>query len=108
MEQEAGSERQEAGGGEQGQEAGGGKQGQEAGGRKQEVAAPKKRQRRAPRKRSPGPMELVRVRFVGERGMLAGRAVWQGEVHEVRYFEYLAARETGGDVYELIEGEDAS
>jgi hypothetical protein len=50
-----------------------------------------------------GPMDVVRVRFNGELGMLAGRMVYRGEIHEVRYFQYLAARETGGEAYELVE-----
>jgi demethoxyubiquinone hydroxylase (CLK1/Coq7/Cat5 family) len=47
--------------------------------------------------------DLVRVRFSGEMGLLAGKAVYNGEVHRVRYWQYLRARETGGEAYQLVE-----
>jgi len=47
--------------------------------------------------------DRVRVRFRGEHGMLAGQAVFMGEVHEVMWYQYLEARKTGGDLYELVE-----
>jgi hypothetical protein len=49
------------------------------------------------------PMDPVKVRFTGEFGILAGKAVHQGEVHTVRYWQYLAARETGGEAYQLVD-----
>jgi hypothetical protein len=47
--------------------------------------------------------DLVKVRFTGELGILAGKAVYRNEVHQVRYWQYLEARETGGEAYELVE-----
>lgn len=47
--------------------------------------------------------DVVTVRFTGEFGLLAGRAVAHGEVHQVRYWQYLQAQETGGDAYVLVE-----
>lgn len=67
------------------------------------VEEPKEKKKRAKepkRKRS----DLVRVRFTGEMGLLAGKAVYNGEVHQVRYWQYLQARETGGEAYQLVEG----
>lgn len=49
------------------------------------------------------PLDWVKVRFSGELGILAGRAVHGGEVHRVRYWQYLRARETGGEAYQLVE-----
>jgi hypothetical protein len=52
---------------------------------------------------APDPLDWVKVRFTGEMGLLAGRAVYGGEVHRVRYWQYLRARETGGEAYQLVE-----
>jgi hypothetical protein len=52
---------------------------------------------------APDPLDWVKVRFSGEMGILAGRAVHGGEVHRVRYWQYLQARRTGGEAYRLVE-----
>lgn len=49
------------------------------------------------------PLEVVQVRFTGEMGILGGRVVHHGEVHAVRYWQYLQARQTGGEAYRLVE-----
>jgi hypothetical protein len=42
------------------------------------------------------------VRVMAEMGILAGKAVWRGELHRVRYWQYLEARKTGGEGYLLV------
>ncbi len=46
--------------------------------------------------------DLVRVRVLCEQGLLAGNAVWRGEVHEVRYWQYLLAVSEHEAGYELV------
>lgn len=65
----------------------------------EEPKGKKKRAKEPKRNRS----DLVRVRFGGEMGLLAGKAVYNGEVHQVRYWQYLKALETGGEAYQLVE-----
>jgi len=45
----------------------------------------------------------VRVRVNAEHGMLAGRAVFFGEVHTVMYYQYVDTLETGDGAYELLD-----
>ena len=45
----------------------------------------------------------VRVRVLAEQGLLAGKAVWRGEVHRVVYWQYLQAHGANPDGYELVE-----
>ena len=64
-------------------------------------AEPKKAtRRRKPKHRA---KDRVRVRVNADHGMLAGKAVFRGEVHVIFYYQYERARETGGDAYELID-----
>jgi hypothetical protein len=46
--------------------------------------------------------DLVRVKVLAEQGLLAGRAVWRGEVHEVLYWQYQQAAHVNPDGYELL------
>ena len=62
----------------------------------------KRQARTPPRTPEHNSMDQVLVRFSGEMGMLAGKVVHDGEVHRVRYWQYLRARETGGDAYQLV------
>lgn len=65
-------------------------------------AEPKKtpRRRKKPKRRA---KDQVQVRVNADHGMLAGKAVFRGEVHVVFYYQYERARETGGDAYELLD-----
>jgi len=48
------------------------------------------------------PREVVAVRIVCDRGLLAGRAVWRNEVHWVLYREYLNAVRVNPGGYKLV------
>ncbi|MBN1814700.1 MAG: hypothetical protein JXA14_22865 [Anaerolineae bacterium] len=50
------------------------------------------------------PKDMVRVRINADHGMLAGRAVFRGEVHTVMYYQYVETLETGDGAYELLNG----
>lgn len=63
-------------------------------------AEEKKKRKRKPRYKR---HDLVGVRVLAEMGILAGKVVWKGELHQVRYWQYLEARETGGEGYLLVE-----
>lgn len=55
-----------------------------------------------PKQAEPNPKDEVRVRFHGEMGIIAGQVVRDGFVVSCLYHQYLEARETGGDAYELV------
>jgi hypothetical protein len=66
----------------------------------EEKAKPKRRRPSKPKE--PGLMDEVRVRFHGEMGIVAGQVVRDGFVVTCLYHQYLEARKTGGEAYELV------
>jgi len=48
------------------------------------------------------PHDKVNVRVLCEQGLLAARAVWRGEVHQVAYWQYRQAVDANPDGYALI------
>jgi len=65
-------------------------------------AEPVVEEKKGEKKRRYEQHDLVRVRVLAEMGILAGKAVWRGELHRVRYWQYLEARKTGGEGYLLV------